>query len=149
MMPFCQHLAQVHRAGLQVLDLGLGVLLGEGQHRVGDDAPRHRRRHAEAQHALLAGEAAGNLILGRLLDLAHALGLLIEDHAGVGELQPPGAPEEEAGAVLLLHGFDLVAQRGLGDMELPGGGRQTPLLHDGHVVEIVLQIHALFLHRTI
>ena len=135
-----QHLAQVRRTGFQIFDLGLGILLGKIQHDIAD-AVRHGGRNAQAQRALLAGEAAGDLILGRLLDLAHTLGLLIEDHAGVGQLQPPGPSEEQAGAILLLHGLDLIAQGRLGDVEFPRSRRQAPLLHNGHIVEIVLQIH--------
>jgi hypothetical protein len=50
---------------------------------------------------------------------------LVEDLADLGQAHAAGGPDEELGAEALLEGGELAADRGLGEAETAGGGREA------------------------
>lgn len=63
--------------------------------------------------------------LKSLVAFAGALGKLGKQLAGLRWLHPAGGAHEQRDAKLLLQRADLVAQRGLGEEQLPCGGRKV------------------------
>lgn len=88
-------------------------------------------RGAEDQGAGLRAAEGCDLLFGAGEDVACLLGVLEKDFAGGREADfGPGAIEE-LDAELFFEGFDLLADGGLGQVELFGGLTKTEMTRDG------------------
>lgn len=112
-------------------------------------AAQHRRQHAvqrwryeaDDQHTGLAA-ARRRGPLGRQARLGeHVPGVGQERPPGVGQLHPPPAAQQQPHAELVLQHGDLLAQRWLHDVQVPGGPAEVQLLSDRDEVPQMPQLH--------
>ena len=100
-----------------------------------------RRDGADAQHAPQALPERRDLTLRGVRHFQDAQGALVEYLAGVGKARVAGAADDQLRAELLFQLRQLVAQRGLADMEPPCCSGDLVLFGNGHEVPQLFQVH--------
>jgi hypothetical protein len=126
---------------LAQLQLDVGPRGPEALHDVGDDREQRRADEADAKAADLAfadppsrGDRAVELGQDRA-------GVAQERRAGRGELNAPARPLQQEHAQLVLEPAQLLAQRGLGQMQPRGRAAEVQLLRDRDEVLQLAQLH--------
>ncbi len=117
--------------GLGQAEADPGMGLTEPPDRPGDDRGAGAGEADEPELAGLEPRHRRQLALG-LFEARHRRPCVgDEDGAGVGQDRAPAQPQDERLADLGLEGGDLLADRGLGDVELLGGSGERAVLGDG------------------
>ncbi len=126
---------------LAQLDLDLGAAAAEALDDPGHDRQQRRADEVDPQQARLAGVdpprgGHGDVELGQ-----HRPGVAQERLAGRGQLDAAAGAGQQADAELLLQAGDLLAERGLGDVQAGGGAAEVKLLGDGDEVAQLAKFH--------
>src|SRR6185312_2860820 len=114
-----------------------------------EDGGRQRRRRvadAEAGVGVAVGVASG--LPGPLREQEHAPGLLEHRGSGIGQGDLARGPVQQVDAELLLELANLLADRGLGDVEALGGTAEMQLLGDGDEIPQVPKLHGVSFLRS-
>ena len=85
---------------------------------------------------MASSPAAGDLFARLPVEVENAAGVVVKLAAGVGEFHPPADAAEQGHAEFAFEGLDALADGGLGQAEVTGGGEARPLGGLGEGVQV-------------
>ena len=131
----------LNRRSLAQLDLHTGVRRPEALHRARDNRQKRRADEAHSEPSGLSGVEPARGRHGAIELRQQSPGVPEERRARRRQLNAAPGADEEAKSQLLLEPLDLLAQRGLGDVQPCGGPAEVQLLSDRDEVAQLAKLH--------